>query len=209
MAVLQEVAEEEALEEAGAGGRDTFADLAANTAADSPEGVLSGEEGDGEASTVGTGVEQSLENITDRMKALATNRGDSSVKKRSKKDRAALKSTFRTLQAALESGSCPETHVRLKKGDVMTVATWNRTAQLNFLRRYLSTGFQAHLQYNPLLHAVFEISPRQDRDEEEDARGKRGKQSVASKALTLGRKGDRAMAMSRKGSRAMLAEEYA
>lgn len=194
---MQDATDLEAAETAAGAG--AFLDLAA-----SPEGVLSGEEGDGEASHVST-VEQSLEIINDRMRDLATNRGDSSVKKRSKKDRAATKSVFRTLQAALEDGTCPETHVRLKHGDVLTVRTWVQTTQLSFLRRYLGTGFQAHLQYNPLLHEVFEFVPRVERGEDA-GRGKRANPGVA-KALALDRKFDREVSLTRKGSRAMLAEE--
>lgn len=159
-----------------------------------------------QASTAAS-LDQSIEVITDRMKALATNRAESSVKKRSKKDRAATKSTFRTLQAAFEDGHCPETHVRLKYGDVLTIDTWDKTIQLGFLRRYLATGFQQHLQYNPLLHDVFEIVPRGGKGDEEEGRGKRGSQAAA-KAMTTERKDLRRAAFERKGSRAMLAEDY-
>ena len=54
-----------------------------------------------------------MEDVVARMKDLATNRGD--AKRRSKKDRSSLKSTFRDLCSTLEVGTLSLTIVSLRR----------------------------------------------------------------------------------------------
>ena len=57
-----------------------------------------------------------MEDVVARMKDLATNRGD--AKRRSKRDRSSLKSTFRDLCSTLEVGSNPRPKLWLQEHDV-------------------------------------------------------------------------------------------
>ena len=45
-----------------------------------------------------------------------------------------------------------ETKIKLRAGDTLVIDTVAGNVQLNFLRRFLNEGFQAHLQNNELLH---------------------------------------------------------
>ena len=108
-----------------------------------------GEEANG--SGAGVAVER-LEDIVSRMRDLAKNRGDS--QRKSKADRRELRSTFRGLVDIVEDGSVAAQKVKLRHGDVLVVDTLPGVIRLNFFRRLLAEGFQAHLQHNPLLHQV-------------------------------------------------------
>ena len=51
-----------------------------------------------------------------------------------------------------QDGQVAETKVKLRAGDTLVIDTVAGNVQLNFLRRFLNEGFQAHLQNNELLH---------------------------------------------------------
>ena len=64
-----------------------------------------------------------------------------------------------------QDGAVALTKIKLRHGDTLIVDTLVGTVQLNALRRFLSEGFQVHLQQNPLLHQIFNFEPREDRPE--------------------------------------------
>ncbi|CAL8465178.1 g4713 [Coccomyxa elongata] len=123
----------------------------------------SGEES-GEATPLEPGGKRSpgMEEVVARMKDLATNRGD--ALRRSKKSRASLRSTFREICSSVEGGGAAESRIKLRCGDVLVVNTPRGATQLAALRRFLAEGFQTHLQFNTLLHQVFDFEPLQERE---------------------------------------------
>ncbi|KAK9836965.1 hypothetical protein WJX81_003040 [Elliptochloris bilobata] len=147
-----------------------------------------------------------MEDVVARMRDLATNRGDAS--RRSKRERASLRSTFRGLCAAVEGGDAGETRVKLRHGDVLVVDTRAGRVQLDALRRLLGQGFQPHLLHNPLLHQVFNFEPRGQPSERLTRLEKRMFRSPAAEAVKsrqVHRARDRANTAAYKG--AMLAAE--
>ena len=68
--------------------------------------------------------------------------------------------TTRLCSVLQQGGNVPQTKVKLRHGDTLTVNTLSGTVQLNAIRRFLAEGFQTHLQQNPLLHQIFEFEPR-------------------------------------------------
>ncbi|CAD7701278.1 unnamed protein product [Ostreobium quekettii] len=92
----------------------------------------------------------------DRMKDLAGPKGQ--VKRRSKRDRAAMRSTFREVCQFVEDGIVAEARIKLK-ATVLVVDDLPGLVQLSFIRKILAGGFQAHLNGNELLHRVFGYSP--------------------------------------------------
>lgn len=154
------------------------------------------------------GMPQRLEDIVARMQDLARNRGDDT--RRSKKDRASLRGTFRELCSIVEvrrptggsdrqwlagglwralsgaarflaqGGEIPEQKVKLRHGDVLVVDTLAGNIQLNAFRSFLGDGFQPHLQHNSLLHDVFNYRPREEQQERLTAKEKRMFRSPAS-----------------------------
>ncbi|BDA43174.1 probable interferon-related developmental regulator 1 [Coccomyxa sp. Obi] len=123
----------------------------------------SGEES-GQATPLEPGGKRSpgMEEVVARMKDLATNRGD--ALRRSKKSRASLRSTFREICSSVEGGNVAESRIKLRCGDVLVVNTPRVATQLAALRRFLAEGFQTHLQFNTLLHQVFDFEPLQERE---------------------------------------------
>jgi len=99
-----------------------------------------------------------MDDVMARMRELATHRGDDM--RRSKRDRSALKTTFRDLISSVEDGGrVASTKVRLSGGDCFEVSSLGGLVQLNAIRRFLAEGFQCHLAANPLLHQVFSFQP--------------------------------------------------
>lgn len=87
---------------------------------------------------------ESLEDITSRIQDLSTNRGDAA--RRSQKERAELKATFRVIQSSMEGGDVPTQKIKLRHGDVLVIDALVPSIQLNAFRRFLAEGFQAHMQ---------------------------------------------------------------
>jgi len=144
-------------------------------------------------SVVSSGSLAGLEDVVDRMKELATNKGEKL--RRSKRDKAAMKSVFRELHGTLQNGRVAATKIKLRHGDLLMVDTLPSTITLNYLRRYLGGGFQVHLQFNPLLHAVFDFQPLEERPDRLSAMEKRAFRSpcsAQSKARTQDRRSQRA-----------------
>jgi hypothetical protein len=54
--------------------------------------------------------------------------------------------------AVLQDGQVAESKIKLRAGDTLVINTVAGNVQLNYLRRFLAEGFQAHLQGNELLH---------------------------------------------------------
>eukprot|EP00891_Asterochloris_glomerata_P006389 jgi/Astpho2/6389/Aster-x0727 len=174
-----------------------LADLPADAAEDGDLDDSSSTAGSEQAEALQSG----LDDAVDRMRALATNRGD--PKRRSKQDRARLKGSFRELCSAVESQSTPTTKVKLRHGDVLIVDTLPATIQLNAFRNLLADGFQAHLQHNALLHQIFKFQPREEPPERltpEEKRLYRSPASAQSKSRTQQRKSDRAASAAYKGA---------
>jgi hypothetical protein len=95
----------------------------------------------------------------------------------------------------LQGSAVPTTKVKLRYGDVLVVDTLAGSITLTYLRKFLATGFQAHLQGNPLLHAVFDFHPMEEPAERLSAAEKRAfksPSSMASKARAQDRKSQRA-----------------
>ena len=87
---------------------------------------------------------ESLEDITSRSQDLYTNRGDAA--RRSQKERAELKATFRVIQSSMEGGDVPTQKIKLRHGDVLVIDALVPSIQLNAFRRFLAEGFQTHMQ---------------------------------------------------------------
>jgi len=115
---------------------------------------------DGESSVASnsTGVSRmsGIDSAMDRMRDLTGPKGQ--VKKRSKKARAAMRSTFREVCSFVEDGIVAEAKVKLK-GTVLVVNDLPGIVQLNFVRKVLAGGFQTHLHDNELLHQIFQYCP--------------------------------------------------
>ncbi len=62
--------------------------------------------------------------------------------RRSRRERASQRSTFRGLLAALSGDALPECRIKLQHGDCLTVEGVAATHRLAFLRRFLAGGFQ-------------------------------------------------------------------
>ena len=71
---------------------------------------------------------------------LATNRGDR--QRRSRRERASLRSTFRGLGSVLDTGEVSETKIKMQHGDVMVISTLQGLVMVNWVRRFLAGGFQ-------------------------------------------------------------------
>ncbi|GLC45151.1 hypothetical protein PLESTB_000430000 [Pleodorina starrii] len=141
-----------------------------------------------------------LGDLVERMQELACNQGDKL--RRSRRERASQRSTFRGLMSALSGESLPECRIKLQHGDCLQVEGVAATHRLAFLRRFLAGGFQAHLQRNPLLHDVFGYRPRTERPERMSAVEKRLNRSCHSadaKARTADRRWSRDAKASRMG----------
>ncbi|KAF8064543.1 PSL5 [Scenedesmus sp. PABB004] len=133
-----------------------------------------------------------LDMVIDRVRDLAANRGDRA--RRSRRDRAALRGTFRELRSVMEDGHVPSQKIKLRHGDTLLINTMEGHVMMNFFRRFIAGGFQVHLQGNPFLHQVFGFSPleaRQERLSAQEKRWLRSPCSAASKARSQARRGQR------------------
>ncbi len=86
----------------------------------------------------------------------------------------------------MSTPTLPLRQIKLQHGDVLSVSTLSDKTALAAFRRLLAGGTQAHLQRNPLLHAVLRFSPA------EGATGRLGKREKASRGKTTERKSERA-----------------
>eukprot|EP00268_Persea_americana_P029723 TRINITY_DN2873_c0_g1_i1.p1 TRINITY_DN2873_c0_g1~~TRINITY_DN2873_c0_g1_i1.p1 ORF type:complete len:447 (+),score=103.55 TRINITY_DN2873_c0_g1_i1:424-1764(+) len=78
-----------------------------------------------------------------------------------KKDLNSQRNLFRDVLAFIENAECPETSVKLQQGaGVLVTSTWAQLIQLNFLKRFLGSGFLKHMEENELLHEIFEFTPK-------------------------------------------------
>lgn len=148
---------------------------------------------EGAAAAAAVDAESGLSQVVGRLRELATNRGDK--QRRSKRDRASLRGAFRDVTRIVEDGAVRETKIKLRHGDTLLINTLNGNVSLGYLRRFLAGGFQAHLQSNPLLHAVFGFEPLSERPGRLTAlekRAFRSPSSASSKQRAIDRKGQRA-----------------
>ncbi|KAM0950460.1 hypothetical protein DsansV1_C04g0041641 [Dioscorea sansibarensis] len=77
-----------------------------------------------------------------------------------KKDLNLQRDLFQDILMFLETGECPEISMRISNNlGVLRVTTRAQSIQLNFLKRYLASGFLKHMQDNELLHDVFSFTP--------------------------------------------------
>ncbi|KAJ7542631.1 hypothetical protein O6H91_09G004000 [Diphasiastrum complanatum] len=132
--------------------------------------------------------------LLEQMKALSIEAGG---KGHSRKEISLQRSSFRGLVASIEDGVCPETHIRLRHGDILKIDTWIKTLQLNAFRKLLAQGFHIHMQENSLLHDIFGFSPRQEKQKSLTAKEKRlffSPNSVTSKRRTQVRNHSRSIA---------------
>ncbi|XP_024358487.1 uncharacterized protein [Physcomitrium patens] len=122
--------------------------------------------------------------VIEQMKALSVHAGG---KGQPKKERAALRSSFRELLAAIEDGVAPQVSVKLPAGNTLKFNSWTEIIQVNAIRRFLGEGFQTHMQGNPLLHEIFDFVPQSEKRNTLSTKEKRMLQSpnsVVSKART-------------------------
>lgn len=96
-----------------------------------------------------------LDGVVNRMKDLAVNRGD--AMRRSKRDRASLKSSFRGYYKAVEGGRMSFERFKMRDGRVIVIDTMEGQIQLDAFRDFLGPGLQIQLEENTLLHDVFGI----------------------------------------------------
>lgn len=155
--------------------------------------VLVGQDDDDTASAVSGDTSMSgLDDALDRMKDLASNKGDKL--RRSKREKATLRSAFRELCGIVEGGAIPVVKVKLQHGDLLVIDSLTGVIDINFFKRYLAGGFQVHLQHNQLLHDVFQFSPLVNKPDKLTALEKRAfksPSSAASKDRTAQRKHER------------------
>ncbi|XP_058080370.1 uncharacterized protein LOC131228612 [Magnolia sinica] len=95
--------------------------------------------------------------ILNQVRVLAVEAGG---KGSAKKDLNSQRNLFRDVLTFLEIGACPETSIKIHGGDILKVSTWSQLIQLNFLKRFLGSGFLKHMQENELLHDVFDFKPK-------------------------------------------------
>ncbi|KAG2436853.1 hypothetical protein HXX76_006373 [Chlamydomonas incerta] len=132
--------------------------------------------------------QQQVEDVLGRMWDLASNNGEKL--RRSRRERATQRSTFRGLLASLSGDDTPSVRIKLQHGDCLELDGAAAVHRLAFLRRFLAGGFQAHLQHNALLHDVFGFRPRAERPDRLSALEKRltrGSQSAGAKARSANR----------------------
>jgi hypothetical protein len=86
------------------------------------------------------------------LEGLATER-QRRVAKATQKDK---RKVFRQIRDALRSGQAPEVVVVVNKQE-LRFDSFERLIQLDALRAALRSGFQCHLQYNELLHDIFDV----------------------------------------------------
>jgi len=128
--------------------------------------------GDADAVSMASEVPDSLDGLVHRMRDLAThNRAD--ALRTSKRDKAALKATFRSILASVEDGHVKAEKITLKFGNTLCVDTLAGKVALAAFKRLLAGGLQHHLLVNPLLHAVFAFSPSSEAPERMSALEKR------------------------------------
>ena len=72
------------------------------------------------------------------------------------------KCDFNWVPMLLQDGSRTECKVKLRHGDAVYITTLAGNVQLDALRSFLGSGFQAHMQNNPFLHTVFQFRPQED-----------------------------------------------
>ncbi|KAJ6853262.1 uncharacterized protein M6B38_251725 [Iris pallida] len=78
---------------------------------------------------------------------------------------------------------CPETVTKVSKGQGMLItSSWTKLVQLNFLKRFLASGFLKHAQENELLHDVFDLTP--DKTDSLSAKDKRVNRTSEDKGRT-------------------------
>lgn len=151
----------------------------------------------------GLSTASNMDAVVARMQDLATDKGD--ALRRSRKDRAKLRSLFRRLCSSIGnaeqngSGSIKR-RVKLRHGDTLVVDTLAGALQLDLLKRFLAEGFQIHLQENPFMHEVFDFQPRESRQQLSalDKRMYRSPGSVASKTRAVQRSHERAVSSAHK-----------
>lgn len=164
---------------------------------------------DAALSLAGLSDASTLDDVADRMRELAvhgkltsgegtpTSAGSNGGVRRSRRSRAALCSTFRSLCALLHNGSLPPVKIKLRQCDTLLLDDPTDVIRINYLRRYLASGFQPHLQGNPLLHEVFDFTPATEPPERMSALEKRLFRSPSS-AASKGRAQDRSAARQHK-----------
>ncbi|KAJ6812819.1 uncharacterized protein M6B38_145785 [Iris pallida] len=79
---------------------------------------------------------------------------------------------FQKIHRYFVDEECPETSTKIAKGlGVLITSSWAKFIQLNFMKRFLASGFLKHAQENELLHDVFDIT--QDKMDNVSAKDKR------------------------------------
>lgn len=151
------------------------------------------ETSDGESSAASTSTGFSrmsgIEVAMDRIKDINGPKGQ--MKRKSKRDRAAMRTTFREICNFVADGTVEGTRIRLLKGGELVVNDRPGLIQLNFLRKVLAEGFHVHVHENELLHQIFQYSPPsepQAKLTQAEKRMWKSPQSAANKLRTIERK---------------------
>ncbi|XP_020574792.1 interferon-related developmental regulator 2-like [Phalaenopsis equestris] len=111
----------------------------------------------------------------------------------------AQRDIFQKIYDYLMDGKLPETSLIVsKKQGVLTTSTWTKLIQLNFLKRFLGSGFLKHAQDNELLHNVFHLIPHAESNLSSSER--RIARSSGDRMRTQELKKDRHLAQLRKGA---------
>lgn len=127
---------------------------------------------DEETESVRAAANGGLESVVGRMRDLATGHRTDNLR-RNKREKASLRTTFRSVLAVVEDGQASVTKIKLQHGDSLVIDTVRGGVMLAAFRRALGGGFQLHLQANSLLHDVFNFTPSSTRPERLSALEKR------------------------------------
>lgn len=164
------------------------------------EGAMEGQEDGFEEESVDSAPDMgNLDGLVDRLRDLATHNRQDKLRT-SRRDKASLRVTFRSILDVLEEGSVKPEKIKLRHCDVLTVDTLAGKVALDALKRLLGSGLQVHLQFNPLLHCILGFSPATEAPARLSALEKRhlrSPSSAASKDKTASRKMDRSYKSSR------------
>jgi len=100
---------------------------------------------------------KSIENLSDKLKELATY----SQKFRSKKDRKVERSNFRDIMRTVIDYEAPSFIVK-RKNEIIELNCWSKKIQYDVFCMILESGCQIHLGENQLIRDVLDLEPAED-----------------------------------------------
>mmetsp|Transcript_21530 Transcript_21530/g.52732 ORF Transcript_21530/g.52732 Transcript_21530/m.52732 type:complete len:410 (-) Transcript_21530:225-1454(-) len=98
-------------------------------------------------------IEEMVDNVTEKLSDLTT----TSNRSQNRKEKARQRASFREFLRTFEEEFVPQESFNVS-GTEIVVRGWAKCIQIGEIRRWLSTGLQTHLKYNPLLSEIFEFT---------------------------------------------------